>query len=297
MSFDSKRVDLILQYALLLAGEEEDTFDRQLGPIHLIKYVYLADILFAEAKDGETFTGANWIFHSFGPWDAAVFERIDPALSALHADKLKFDSKYGDEDWVRYHMRDTERLTQIERQIPPAITMSLSKQVHKHLSDTPSLLDYVYKTKPMLAAAPGERLDFSSLGRLPKELSESEGLSMFFSDTLLDISEPGESFSLRQEAVAFLRVSQDEDHLLFEGLSNKKRKRFHEALKELRKKHVSKPKLIGPPQAPRFDEVFEQGLDWLDELAGSPKLEAGELTAEFSDDVWKSSSRKGEDVS
>ena len=41
------RVDLLLQYALLVAGEQDEFLDRQLGPIHLIKYVYLADLFHA----------------------------------------------------------------------------------------------------------------------------------------------------------------------------------------------------------------------------------------------------------
>ena len=61
MSFDATKVDLVLQYALLLAGQEDDYFDRQLGPIHLIKYVYLADFAFARRNRGETYTGVDWV--------------------------------------------------------------------------------------------------------------------------------------------------------------------------------------------------------------------------------------------
>ena len=75
-----------------------------------------------------------------------VYERIDPATQVIHAEKLKFESNYGDEDWVRYRLRDTERLKELERALPSAITLHLSREVHKFLGDTPSLLDYVYKT-------------------------------------------------------------------------------------------------------------------------------------------------------
>ena len=47
MPVDAAKADLILQYALLLAGQEDDFFDRQLGPIHLLKYCYLADLIHA----------------------------------------------------------------------------------------------------------------------------------------------------------------------------------------------------------------------------------------------------------
>jgi len=65
---DISRVDKIIQYTLLVAGDEDDYFDRQLGPIHLIKYVYLADLDYAASHNGEIFTGVKWQFYKFGPW-------------------------------------------------------------------------------------------------------------------------------------------------------------------------------------------------------------------------------------
>jgi len=40
---DIKRVDLLLKYILAAAGQE-DPGNREVGPIHLVKYVYLADL-------------------------------------------------------------------------------------------------------------------------------------------------------------------------------------------------------------------------------------------------------------
>jgi hypothetical protein len=40
---DVKKVDLILKYILAAAGQE-DFSNREVGPIHLVKYVYLADL-------------------------------------------------------------------------------------------------------------------------------------------------------------------------------------------------------------------------------------------------------------
>ena len=48
----SNKIDLLIQCAILIAGREDDYLDRQLGPIHLIKYVYLADLAYAERKCG-----------------------------------------------------------------------------------------------------------------------------------------------------------------------------------------------------------------------------------------------------
>lgn len=56
---DQHRVDLLLQYTLVRAAQEDDWRDRELGPIHLLKYVYLADCAYAERHEGQTFTGVE----------------------------------------------------------------------------------------------------------------------------------------------------------------------------------------------------------------------------------------------
>ena len=48
----SNKIDLLIQYAFLVAGQEDEYLDRRLGPIHLIKYVYLADLAYAERNCG-----------------------------------------------------------------------------------------------------------------------------------------------------------------------------------------------------------------------------------------------------
>ncbi len=72
MPADLDKVDKLIQYALLVAGEEDSVFEQQLGPIHLIKYVFLADLAFAARRGGETYTGIEWVFHNFGPWSPPV---------------------------------------------------------------------------------------------------------------------------------------------------------------------------------------------------------------------------------
>lgn len=265
MSFSPTNISLIIQYALLVAGEEDSLFDRQLGPIHLIKYVYLADLFYAKRNNGEIFTGVDWRFYNFGPWSRDVFKAIDPALQAINADKIIRESDYGDKgEWVRWSLRDDHLLESKSRELPAAITLHLRREVHKYGKDTPSLLDYVYKTKPMLYAAPDERLDFSLV------VEDSSNIR-------------GEPQSLRME-----------------NLSNKKKKKFSEGLRALQKNQENKEliqnSLVNPIKNPRYDEIYEDGVAWLDKLAG-PQLGIGKKTAQFSEDVWKSMTRKGEDVS
>jgi hypothetical protein len=265
MPFDSSHVDLLLQYVLLVAGEENKHIDRQLGPIHLIKYVYLADLAYARRNEGNTFTGIDWQFNKFGPWSQAAYERIEPALLAVGADKKTLPSDYEDKDeWFCWSLTNERLLQEKEWKLPTDITMHLKRYVRRFGKDTPSLLDYVYSTKPMLSAAPNEHLDFSlAVERAPSAESEPRPL----------------------------RTA---------NLSVKKKKQLKERMHTLREKHKSrKPKEPGPVHLvtnPRYDELYEAGVAWLGDLAGQP-LTPGEQTVEFSDEVWKSSSRNGDDVS
>ena len=96
-----EKVSLIIQYSLLVAGQEEDYRDRDLRPIHLIKYVYLADFEFAKNHDGETYTGINWQLYNFGPYANEVYLQIEPAAHAIHAIKKTFPSDYQDQQFDR----------------------------------------------------------------------------------------------------------------------------------------------------------------------------------------------------
>jgi hypothetical protein len=258
---DIRRIDKIIQYSLLVAGDEDDFFDRQLGPIHLIKYVYLADLDYAASHNGETFTGVKWQFYKFGPWAQEVNSRIEPALLCINADKKIFPSDYEDRDeWVRWTATDDSFKKELERELPLVIKSTLRRDVHRFGKATPELLSYVYSTKPMLCAAPLEFLDFSNLKIPAKNLSQAQ--------------------------------SNDK------SLSLKKQKTLKANLQNLRIQNVErlsakrKHSLVKPPISPRYDEVYFEGLKWLDSLAGE-KLQEGEKGVSLSDSIWKSSLRAG----
>ena len=263
MPFNLNHVDLLLQYALLLAGEEEDYTDRQLGPIHLIKYAYLGDLEYAKHNAGETFTGIRWRFYKFGPWSNEVYERIEPALYSVGAQKRTFPSDYGSqEDWVRWSLRDEQLLERIGSELPIGIRLFLRRDIRKYCNDTPSLLEHVYNTVPMLSASPNEDLDF--------ELVAADAVD----------------------------TSARTPQLRIEALSERKKKNFKERLKSIRHQARQSPKaqLINPVKKPRYDSIYEEGVAWLDSLAG-PSVPEGENVVEFSDSVWKSVTRKKGDVS
>ena len=102
---DIKRVDLLLIFILAATGQE-DPGHRELGPIHLIKYVYLADLIFSEKHGGETYTGAPWRFHHFGPWSSEVYNRIEPVITEVGARVRQIPSSKSEEDLIRYSLVD-----------------------------------------------------------------------------------------------------------------------------------------------------------------------------------------------
>jgi hypothetical protein len=263
MNSITEKVDQLIQYALLLAGEEDDFLDRQLGAIHLIKYVYLADYEFAKVNNGATYTGTDWMFYKFGPWAQSINARISPALNAINADQKVFESNYEEkEDWSRWCVSDEYRLSRIEALVPSAIRLWMRTYVHKFGKRTPELLDFVYKTPPMLNAAPHEFLDFSNAIPEPRLVNEIQPESRLASLTI------------------------------------KKQKRLKERMNELRAMSGARNSVgfeLVRPIAPRYDEVFSQGISWLEQLAG-PMIHQGSHLIEFSDEVWKSSTRKSKDV-
>jgi hypothetical protein len=260
---NEENISRILQYALLVAAQNDDWKDRELGPIHLVKYVYLADMEYAKWHDGKIYTGIDWIFHHFGPWSPVLHQQIEPALAPIHAQQKKIPStQYGKEDFIRWKVDFREDLyKQVREELPLALRHAIQNQVETYRVDTPSLLHFVYSTPPMLKAAPGEHLDFGGLATLAK--SEAEPYTPYL-----------------------------------DRLSKKKKKRLKTGMQELRehlKKKVNESSLEVYPtgELGRVDAVFEAGVEWLDRLAGEDLPEEG-VTAHFSDEIWKSEARRGD---
>lgn len=253
------RVDLLLQYTLLRAGEEDSFIERDLGPIHLLKYVYLADLAYAKAHGGETFTTASWIFYHFGPWSVDVHQRIEPALRGIQAQRRDFASDYEDQqNWVRWSRTDDRLLSERQKIVPFEIRTYLDRCIHEFKKDTPSLLDHVYRTAPMLAATPGARLDFSLEPPFVRKQR----------------SDPPEA-----------------------SRTPRRLKKLREAAKAMRLKHLeqSQRKDRFVPKSLPHDAVYEAGVAWLDALSGEA-FQENQLTAEFSEEVWDSSARKSDGI-
>ena len=261
-----RRIDQIFQYALARAACADDFRERELGPIHLLKYVYLADLAYARRNGGTTYTGTDWRFHHFGPWSAAAHRRIEPALvEQAGAVARSIASPHGD-DYVRYGF-STSQAEQIEAdlgpRLPAAVSGALTRAVREHGSDTADLLRHVYLTPPMLSARPGDPLDFTAA------------------------VEPDEPPPV-PPAPRVRRTKAEK----------RRRAAALEAGRAKIRKLVAERRSAGTPPdpPPRYDDVFFAGLEALDRQAGAP-LKPSSGTLSFDDSVWSSSQRRDPDVS
>ena len=249
----------LMQYALLLAAQGDEYPEQLLGPIHLLKYAYLADMDYAIFNEGRIYSGVTWKFHHFGPWSAEAFMQIDEALAPIGAIKKTFQSDYGDKDCIRWKAEfDGTLLSDLSRELPIEVKQSLQKNVRRFQNDTTLLLHYVYATPPMLNAAPEETLDFKVMvaSRLEKQF----------------------------EYIPFLvRISKDNRKKLKQGM-DELRKRFQ---KNATQPYRDVENILG-----REDAIYDSGVHWLDSLAGIAFPQTN-VTVRFSDDVWKSKARSG----
>ena len=252
-------LDCILQFSLLTAGEEDDWKEQNLSRIHLIKYAYLADLIYSESNNGDSFTGIDWQFYKFGPWSNVVNSQIDQSMSAIRAERKTFESDYSDEDRVSWCKRDSKKLRDLQDKLPIVVTGRLKKYVHKYTNDTASLLHFVYSTEPMLRTKPHDKILFVSKKKV----------------------------QVKSDAKEFID---------FDSLSIKNKKKFlikkeeYQLKKDLilQKKRNAKQKSTHPIEME--PELLQKGTRWLDELAG-PKIIEGNHSLKFDDSVWQSISR------
>jgi hypothetical protein len=258
-SMNRERTASVFRYALAVAAREDDPFCRQLGPIHLLKYAYLVDLDYANHHGGETFTGIEWQFHNFGPWSAAAHALIAATMSAASIQERRIPSGYTDGDFLRWSMDPAVATSQnVGTDLPIEVRGTLETLVHKYSSDTSALLHYVYATPPMLRAAPGERLGFSSAP--PQQVI------------------PPETFVP-----------------LMDRLSRKQKKDFTARMSELRAAFDGRSTGVRRRDLvvrERLDSDFAETAAWVNSLAG-PAFPAGEVRVEFDDSVWRSEARGG----
>jgi hypothetical protein len=257
-----ERIDQICLFVAATAriAHDDDWDLRELGPIHFLKYLYLADLAYAE-KHGTSFTEIEWTFHDFGPWSVQARERIPAALEVPGILFKDIDGKY-DSNFYRWDIGSLNRAEEIQREassdLPMEIRLALKRHVKEYGNDTSGLLHHVYQTEPMLRAAPEGALSFDNLGR--------QG-----SDTATAEPQPVRP-----------KVAKKRRELLRDGKA-----RFAAKAAERLEQRAA---LKAAQPAPRYDEVFEKGTEALDALAGEVLTEG---TLEFGDSIWDSPARRG----
>lgn len=235
------------------ASAADDWKDRDLGPIHILKYLYLADLHHAVTKGG-TITGADWAFFHFGPWSTEVHAAIPAAAARAGADYVPFEGEYGESK--RWRLRATEReRDELYRQAPSGGLALLRADIRRYGKATEPLLDYVYKTPPMVRAQPGDRLVFPEK-RTPR------------ADETAQVE--------RQKLKDFRKKLRRRSDRLKAKL---------EAARTARDRRVRRE--------PVYDEVFEKGVAWLDADGGEP-LPSADLVVEVDDAMWSAPARRGE---
>ena len=256
---DLSRLNAVYQYIVAVAALTDDARQQSLGPIHLLKYAYLADLAHAARQAGSPYSDVEWRFHHFGPWSQEAFDAIGPALHGIAAREDRYTSRY-ESDIVRYGL-DRHEAEAIARRgdqnLPAAVSHAITRAVREHGSDTADLLRHVYLTPPMLAARPGDRLDFSTVSN-PVPVTSTPP-----APARLSVKE-----KRRRKAV------------------------IDSARAEMpRRLARSRSKRAAPQPAPRYDAVFHEGTAQLDRMAGDPLAPAtGEIT--FDDSVWHASQRR-----
>jgi hypothetical protein len=158
---DSERTAQIIRFALAKA-RREDHGAGSLGVIHLLKLLYLADLAYAQAHGGASFTGISWVFHHYGPWEKGAWESTASILEDPEIQPVVYAGQHFEKRTFRLVDEDlADRLFgELEEILPKEVIRAVGSAVHEFGSDTHRLLHHVYLTDPMRAAIPGGLIQF-----------------------------------------------------------------------------------------------------------------------------------------
>ena len=283
---DLSRLNTVYQYAVAVAALADDARSQRLGPIHLLKYAYLADLAHAARRAGTPYSGIEWRFHHFGPWSQEAFDAIGPALRGVAAREDRYTSRY-ENDVVRYGLDscDAEAVARRgDQDLPAVVSHAIARAVHEHGSDTADLLRHVYLTAPMLAARPGDRLDFSTATSPPRETPMPRAPAPG-PDTLPSRPVVGLQTAVTPQDMGGRTRLTAQEKRRRAAIIDSARAGMRQRLAEGRSKRAA------PRPAPRYDAIFWEGTAQLDRMAGDPIVPTtGEIT--FDDSVWHASQRR-----
>jgi hypothetical protein len=138
-----------------------------LSTLALVKYLYLADVFYAEETGGKTLTELPWIFYHYGPYCTESYRAIDDALTHSIISAKSYQSKYEEGEEYKWYSSVDEHEPQLD--VPIHVWASLSKAIAT-FEDTRDLMSYVYfETAPMQQAKERALLDFSYAKKIKPE--------------------------------------------------------------------------------------------------------------------------------
>jgi len=133
----------------------------------LIKLLYLLDVFAAEDSGGKTWTGFEWRFVHFGPYDGAAQAVIDGLVGhGIHAEQGYSDSG---KEYTLYSLMEfgAKAMSLADLAIPVHVRNRIRQIIGKYGSSLPQLLEFVYfRTAPMQEARPGDALSFDKCEKL-----------------------------------------------------------------------------------------------------------------------------------
>lgn len=266
---NSKVLNDLVAFAIAEASRQDRRVS--LGPIHLVKYLYLADWEYAKDHGGESLTGLPWKFFHFGPYCDALEDEIEQAANQFTGGQTSYLSKKFGREFKRWEADSEdasvdEAYYALEQQLPPAVVITIKRMVKEYGNDTNPLLHATYSTMPMRIAAPGELLDFRAALQtecLPTDQSED---SLHF--RALPTQEGLSKTQQRKRAEAFELIKQ--------------------RMESARLRSKNETTLIFPE--PLIDDVFWNGLAWLDQDVVLPERMNCQLKIDSS--LWHSEERR-----
>jgi len=262
----------LLRFSLAATATRQDEFRmRELGPIHLLKYLYLADWAYARSHDGQSITGIDWIFYDFGPFASAALALILTFVPSLDVQSRNFIGVDEIErtKWCFQRDSETEDLfIKLEEVIPKEASSAIMHAARDFGGATYPLLDMVYKTLPMRNSTPNQKIDFAKAIETFPEWGIIQP-----SPEIPDI--------IKIEATS--------------ALSNTKQKKIEQKKAILRARMKRAIELVdaqpGMEIKPIYDELFYEGTAAMDAQIGEVIGER-EGTFTFDQSVWESDLRR-----
>lgn len=264
----------LVRFALAAAARLDRRVD--LGPIHLLKLLFLADWAFAQRHEGNTFTGIPWRFHNFGPYCYEAVAEVESIANSTGAQDRSFLGSKSGREVKRWSVErdgfNDDLYYELDRSLPPEVSRAIQQTVQSQGSATYPLLHQVYSSLPMRCSAPGEIINFTAavrelLGDQDSTRQEDSGPEI----PVVDLRKPDPS------------------------LSSTQRKKHDRAFCQLRER-MDKALLVADESdglvffEPTEDEVFDQGMSWLDPQGDSRLSFAANFQIHPS--VWHSPARR-----